>query len=132
MNRRLLLVAIVSMAVELLPGGVTAQPRMDKPTGTKPPESEGLGSGTAKGVVQKVDTKYQSITLDDGTKIVLPSTILTKKDKERLKAGAWVSAEYDMKGTAKVATSILVRPGGCPEGSPCPDEDESDGKKKKK
>ena len=58
------------------------------------------------GKVQAVDPAGKSITLDNGTTLMIPAT--AKVDKKALMPGADVKASYEEKGGQKVVNSLQV------------------------
>jgi Protein of unknown function (DUF1344) len=60
------------------------------------------------GKVKAVDPAGKSITLDDGTTLMIPAT--AKVDKKALAPGTDVKASYEEKGGMKVVNSIQVAP----------------------
>ena len=58
------------------------------------------------GKVKAVDKDGKAVTLEDGTKLMIPAT--AKVDKNALKAGANVKASFEEKDGQKVVTSIQV------------------------
>jgi Cu/Ag efflux protein CusF len=60
------------------------------------------------GTVQAVDPAGKSVTLDNGTTLMIPAT--AKVDRKALAPGAEVKASYEEKGGQKVASSIQVAP----------------------
>ena len=60
------------------------------------------------GKVQAVDPARKSVTLDNGTTLMIPAT--AKVDRKALAPGAEVKASYEEKGGQKVASSIQVAP----------------------
>jgi Cu/Ag efflux protein CusF len=59
-----------------------------------------------QGKVKAVDQDGKAVTLEDGTKLMIPAT--AKVDKNALKAGANVKASFEEKDGQKVVTSIQV------------------------
>lgn len=58
------------------------------------------------GKVQAVDPAGKSITLDNGTTLMIPAT--AKVDKKALAPGAMVKASYDEKDGMKMVKSLQV------------------------
>jgi ABC-type phosphate transport system substrate-binding protein len=58
------------------------------------------------GKVQAVDPAGKSITLDNGTTLMIPAT--AKVDKKALTPGADVKVSYEEKGGQKVVNSLQV------------------------
>ena len=61
-----------------------------------------------EGKIKTVDSSGKMVTLDDGTKLMIPPTLTV--EKKALKPGANVKASYEEKGGQKVATSFMVMP----------------------
>jgi Protein of unknown function (DUF1344) len=61
-----------------------------------------------EGKIKSVDPNGKMITLDDGTKLMIPPTIAI--EKKALQPGANVKASYEEKDGQKVATSFMVMP----------------------
>ena len=59
-----------------------------------------------QGKVKAVDQSGKAVTLEDGTKLMIPAT--AKVDKNALKPGANVKASFEEKDGQKVVTSIQV------------------------
>ncbi len=120
------------LAVLLLAGTVAWAGEMTPPTKDQPGTMPGAGPGMTPGAgpqapaqpetpatseakkevegkVAKMDPSGKSVTLEDGTKLSIPSSL--KVARGSLKKGAMVKATYEEKGGQKVATSIQVRPG---------------------
>lgn len=57
-----------------------------------------------QGKVKAVDQNGKSVTLEDGTKLMIPATV--KVDKKAIKPGANVKASFEEKDGQKVVTSI--------------------------
>ena len=57
-----------------------------------------------QGKVKAVEQNGKSVTLEDGTKLMIPAT--AKVDKNALKPGANVKASFEEKDGQKVVTSI--------------------------
>jgi len=60
------------------------------------------------GTVQAVDPAGKSITLDNGTTLMIPAT--AKVDRKALTPGADVKASYQERDGHKVASSIQIAP----------------------
>jgi Cu/Ag efflux protein CusF len=66
-------------------------------------------TGTAKmieGKVMTVDPTGKSVTLDDGTKLMIPASV--QFSKADLKPGAAVRASYEEKDGQKILTNLQV------------------------
>jgi ribosomal protein S1 len=61
-----------------------------------------------QGKIKSVDATGKMVTLDDGTKLMIPPTLTV--EKQALKPGANVKASYEEKDGQKVATSFMVMP----------------------
>ncbi len=61
---------------------------------------------TIEGKVMAVDPAGKSLTLDDGTKLMIPETV--KFTRADLKPGAAVKAAYEEKDGQKVLTTLEV------------------------
>jgi hypothetical protein len=64
------------------------------------------GAKTIQGKVQAVDPGGKSVTLDDGTKLMIPDSV--QYSKADLKAGAAVKASYEEKDGQKILTNLEV------------------------
>ncbi len=65
-------------------------------------------AGDIQGKIKSVDQTGRMLTLEDGTKLVIPATVqVNRKD---LMPGADVKAAFEEKGSQKLVTSIEVRP----------------------
>ena len=60
------------------------------------------------GTVQAVDASGKSVTLDDGTTLMIPAS--AKVDRKALMPGAEVKASYQEKDGQKIATAIQALP----------------------
>jgi uncharacterized protein DUF1344 len=60
------------------------------------------------GTVQAVDPAGKSVTLDNGTTLMIPAT--AKVDRKALTPGAEVKASYQERDGNKVASSIQIAP----------------------
>lgn len=63
-------------------------------------------AGEIKGKVQAVDPAGKSITLDNGTTLMIPAS--AKVDKKALSPGAEVKASYEEKNGMKMVQSLQV------------------------
>jgi ribosomal protein S1 len=61
-----------------------------------------------QGKIKSVDASGKMVTLDDGTRLMIPPTLTV--EKQALKPGATVKASYEEKDGQKVATSFMVMP----------------------
>lgn len=64
------------------------------------------GAAEMSGKVQAVDPGGKSITLDNGTTLMIPAS--AKVDKKALTPGTDVKVSYDEKGGQKVVNSLQV------------------------
>ncbi|MDO8479891.1 MAG: DUF1344 domain-containing protein [Candidatus Rokubacteria bacterium] len=78
-----------------------ATPKMEQ----KPKTESGVQA--IEGKVKSVDPSGTQVTLEDGTKLMIPKSV--KAPKEALRPGALVMAQYEEKGGQKVVTSIQVK-----------------------
>ena len=90
---------------------------MAPPTGAQPsPSTQGTtpsGARTSQvkqveGNITSLDASGKSITLDDGTQLMIPDSL--KVARSSLKEGARVKATYEEQAGQKVATSLKVQP----------------------
>lgn len=65
------------------------------------------GAQVIEGKVKSVNPSGTEVTLEDGTKLMIPKSV--KAPKEALRPGALVMAQYEEKGGQKVVTSIQVK-----------------------
>lgn len=68
----------------------------------------GVQAAEITGKVQAVDPAGKSVTLDDGTTLMIPAT--AKVDRKALMPGADVKASYQERDGHKVVSSIQVAP----------------------
>ncbi len=61
---------------------------------------------TIEGKVMTVDPTGKSVTLDDGTKLMIPASV--RFSKADLKPGAEVKASYEEKDGQKILTNLQV------------------------
>ena len=112
-------VALAVLVVLVMTGSYTwAQSQsgaMAPPTGTQPqhPMQESATSDTptsqvreVQGMITSMDPKGKSVTLDDGTLLMVPDSL--RAARSALKEGARVKASYKERAGQKVATSIQV------------------------
>jgi hypothetical protein len=66
------------------------------------------GAKAVEGKITSTDGFGKSVTLEDGTQLTIPDSLKAARDS--LKAGAFVKATYEERGTEKIVTSIEVRP----------------------
>src|SRR5262245_52241513 len=114
MKRALTIAAAALLTASLGVSGAAAQSKMDKPVTDKPamdrsaPDKMTHDTMTQKveGTVKSVGFRGGSVTLDDGTTLKIPKSVMVPKGQ--LKRGAKISAEYQEKGGQKVATSLQI------------------------
>lgn len=66
------------------------------------------GAADVKGKVKSVDAAGRTVTLEDGTMLVLPDDVRVGRDI--LRPGATVKASFEEMGGDKVVTSLQVIP----------------------
>jgi hypothetical protein len=95
--------------------GSQAAPPMAPPTGAQPgPPTQGTAPSEARtsqdkevqGTIASVDQSGQSITLDNGTQLMIPDSL--KDARSFLKEGARVKATYEEQAGKNIATSLQV------------------------
>jgi hypothetical protein len=64
-------------------------------------------SKAVESTIQSVDAASGTITLADGTRLVIPKTLLVPS--AQLKPGTKINADYEEKGGQKVAKSIQIK-----------------------
>src|SRR5215813_11601861 len=69
-------------------------------------QAPAAGAKTIEGKVMAVDPSGKSVTLDDGTKLMIPESV--KVSKTDLKPGAAVKAAYEEKDGQKVLTHLEI------------------------
>jgi len=74
--------------------------------GAEQPKTDKQMAQRLEGTIKSVDAKGV-VTLEDGTKLMIPKSVTVPKDK--LKPGAVIMAEFEEKGGHKVATSVQIR-----------------------
>jgi hypothetical protein len=88
------------------PPGATPEPK------TAPSEKSPLPGmqkeQEVQGKIMSVDPSGKEVTLDNGTKLIIPDKV--KVNRKALKEGAIVQAHYKEEGGQKVVTKINVRP----------------------
>jgi len=62
---------------------------------------------TVEGRIKAVDASTGTLTLDDGTKLVIPKALMVPRGQ--LKPGVAINANYEEKGGDKVATSLQIK-----------------------
>ena len=78
------------------------------PAQVAPSDSGAPEAKEVQGKVKSLDRSEKNVTLEDGTKLMIPESI--KLTSGALKKGAMVIAMYEEKDGQKVVTSILVQP----------------------
>ncbi len=68
-------------------------------------KSDSKMSQRVEGTIKAVSGNM--VTLEDGTKLSIPSSVKVAKDQ--LKPGAQITAEYEERAGQKVATSVLIK-----------------------
>jgi len=62
---------------------------------------------TVEGRIKAVDASTGTLTLDDGTKLVIPKALMVPRGQ--LKPGVAINANYEERGGDKVATSLQIK-----------------------
>jgi uncharacterized protein DUF1344 len=78
------------------------------PAQVAPSDSGAPQAKEIQGKVKALDRSKKTVTLEDGTKLMIPESIQVTSGS--LKKGAMVIATYEEKDGQKVVTSILVQP----------------------
>jgi uncharacterized protein DUF1344 len=78
------------------------------PAQVAPSDSRAPQAKEIQGKVKTLDRSKNTVTLEDGTRLMIPESI--KVSSGTLKKGAMVIATYEEKDGQKVVTSILVQP----------------------
>jgi len=65
-------------------------------------------AGDVEGKIKSVDPTGRMLTLDDGTQLVIPSSV--RVERRHLAPGADVKASFEQKGDQKIVTAISVQP----------------------
>ncbi len=105
MLRVLAAMAAVLMTVSLV-STTTAQMKSD------PAQPKTMEQKSDNKMGQRVDGTIKAVngnmvTLEDGTKLSIPSSVRVAKDQ--LKPGAQISAEYEERAGQKIATAVLIK-----------------------
>ena len=103
MIRVLVVVVAVLLPVSLGVTGATAQMKSD-PAPPKMEQKSDKMSQKVEGTIKSV--RGNTVTLEDGTELAIPSSVKVAKDQ--LKPGARISAEYEERSGQKVARSIQI------------------------
>ena len=61
-----------------------------------------------QGKVKAVDQSGRMLTLEDGTQLMIPTSV--KVDRQALQPGADVKVSYETQGNQNIVTTIEVRP----------------------
>jgi Cu/Ag efflux protein CusF len=89
---------------QMTPSTQNPPPLMDKaPAQSTMPEAKEI-----QGIIRSVDRATQTVTLDDGTTLTIPSSV--KVTPNALQKGAKVSAKYEEQGGKRVVTSLHIEP----------------------
>lgn len=103
-------VALVMAALLGVSGGM-AQSKMDQPkdqkTDMKMDKKSSDMAQKIEGKIKTVSMNGAMVTLEDGTKLTIPKSVMVPKGQ--LKPGAMISAEYQDKAGKKVATSVEIK-----------------------
>ena len=62
---------------------------------------------TVEGRIKAVDASTGTLTLDDGTKLVIPKALMVPRGQ--LRPGVAINANYEERGREKVATSLQIK-----------------------
>lgn len=65
-------------------------------------------AGDVEGKIKSVDQTGRMLTLEDGTKLMIPASV--RVNRKDLMPGADVKASFEDKGTQKVVTQIEIQP----------------------
>ena len=111
------------MAMSFGVSGALAQAKFDTlggpASGQTQPKPNGIGEKTGQmdqttdKTARRVEGRIKSVTaggmvtLEDGTKLTIPSSLMIPVAE--LKPGAVIAAEYEEKGGQKVATSVQIK-----------------------
>jgi uncharacterized protein DUF1344 len=90
------------------PAQAGPSPEAGSPAQVAPSDPGAPQAKEVQGKVKTLDRTKKTVTLEDGTKLMIPETI--KVTSGTLKKGAMVIATYEEKDGQKVVTSILVQP----------------------
>ncbi len=103
---RVLAVMVAVLMTVSLASTTTAQMKTD-PAQPKTMEqkSDNKMAQRVEGTIKAVNGNM--VTLEDGTRLSIPSSVRVAKDQ--LKPGAQISAEYEERGGQKVATAVLIK-----------------------
>ncbi len=107
MKRTLSILVVILLASVMSAAPVMAQapqPYPQMPGGSGAPAE---AKKQVEGTIKSVDPDGGVVTLDDGTKLMIPASLRTQRGA--LKEGAMVKASYEDRGGQKIVTSIEVR-----------------------
>jgi hypothetical protein len=105
-----LLTGATAWAGEMTPGA-QEQPKPTGPTMNEAPAQPGMAPvKEIEGRIRATDRTGKSVTLDDGTRLVIPDSLRSSRDA--LKKGAMLKAMYEEKDGQKVVTWLEVQPEG--------------------
>ena len=105
MIRVLAVLVAVLMAVSLGVSKTIAQMKTDPAQTKMEQKSDSKMGQRVEGTIKAVNGNM--VTLEDGTKLSIPSSVRVAKDQ--LKPGAQITAEYEERGGQKIATSVLIK-----------------------
>jgi len=112
MSRKMQRTLVTLIALSTV-GASTAWGQMSSPTPNQlPPKNEAATQSKmpetqkVEGTIQSVDSAMHSITLDDGTTLMIPASV--KVAPSALKKGAKVSASFTEQSGKRVVTSLRV------------------------
>jgi Cu/Ag efflux protein CusF len=107
------LVAVVALSLsgaaaaawsQMTPSTQSQPAAMDKPAAqSAAPEAKEI-----HGTIKSVDRTKMTLTLEDGTTLAVPASVMVAPDS--LKKGAQIRARYEEQGSQKVVTSLHVEP----------------------
>ena len=101
-------VALLALVVgSAIASAQMAPPASNQGSGT-PAQTTMPQTKTIHGTIKSVDPSKKSITMDDGTKLMIAPS--ASAEAETLKPGAKISAKYEEKGGEKIVTSMQVEP----------------------
>lgn len=103
-NTRRLLLIMVAVLVAVPMWGNAIQAQM-----APPGAPAGAATNQIQGKIASVDPSGKMVTLDNGTQLTIPPTL--KVQRESLKEGAIVKANFEERDGQKVVTSLQVTPG---------------------
>jgi Cu/Ag efflux protein CusF len=102
--------AVVALS---LSGAAAAWPQMTPSTRSQPAAMDKPAAPSAapeakevRGTIKSVDRTKMTLTLEDGTTLAVPASVMVAPDS--LKKGAQIRATYEEQGNQKVVTSLHV------------------------